>query len=1065
MFQISVPGGLFGSGGFDPLALQRQAEERGRAEREYQAAEAARLAALKAEVEERNRRQAEADAAKAAQVQPANISTYYDALRAGEDPSEFADILQSSLSDQGYITSGADMAEAGAYAPVEDLFIVPGGIDTSNVGEFKFDKTLEDFEGYAFDYGNISNENLKKFQEELMPVMAPEVAQAQLEGQSYQNALIQAYERSPQVQEIYAKYDISPQRISRNNASEYVYDPFTFGEIQTVDRSKGFMDYVGDVVEAGLPAIAGAGLFGPIAGSISSGLGAPAALQPALTGALTGAATAAVTGGDPLTAALTGGLGGFADPLITGANLGTFGTAGARGLSSAAIAELTGGDPLQAGLLAAGMSLGKDALEALKTNDAVTAPAGETTEESSVVDKAKETVEGVKETVEEVRDTITGAKETVTDTVTDFLEPTDAQTPRYDALDRAVGHLEELGYSSTDALKRLNSMSNDSLENLLIGFGDTAGLEAFGFDGVRNTAFDPSRPNILAQEISEVFGGITTTDMSGQQRQVVEDYLRRSGADAYKSDILPDVYRPETNAIVNVEALTEPKIERPVVPTQPGGGGGASSAAAPSAPATTVTAPAAPSATITPVVQPPTLTSPGSVTNALLTNTLATLASTTTPTTAPQPTVAPPVTPVATTAPTPDPIPIPEPIGVEPPVEAVEPTDIFTDTVDTTPFGEADLTTAREEGFAEGQEGLTQAQENLATAQQETQEAKAKAEQAVAAREKAEQEAEAARQQSAQAEQDRQAALEKAAQDRTAASQAQAKAAEAEAARARIEEQAAADRATAAKETEARQEAERQASEAKAREAEAKANAAKEVEARTKAEQERTRIEQEAAEYRKTATETSNKLSETLESTKADLAEQRDVTEALQSDIDGLNEAVTGLKGTVESLQGKLSEAQEAKEAAVQQGNDRLVESITKYEGMLRQEIEQSQKTLADAVEAGNTKVDEAVAAGKTAVDEAVAAGKALGEAKYGEGLGTGRGQGAGAGIGAGLGLGLLAGMGGGAGGGVGTGFTPKDFEDYKFRKTYEAPELLERTLPLQGYQAPVSLNLFRGFV
>ena len=294
MFQITIPGGLFGSGGFDPLALQRQAEERGRAEREYQAAEAARLAALKAEVAERNRLQAEADAAKAAQVQPANISTYYDALRAGEDPSEFADILQSSLSDQGYVTSGFEMAEAGAYAPVtDDRFIVPGGIDTSNVGEFAFDKTLEDFKGYDFDYGNISNENLKKFQEELMPVMAPAVAQAQLEGQSYQNALIQAYERSPEVQEIYAKYEISPQRISRNNASEYVYDPFTFGEIQTVDRSKGFMDYVGDVVEAGLPAIAGAGLFGPLAGGLAAA--APTAVQPALTGALTGAATAGVT--------------------------------------------------------------------------------------------------------------------------------------------------------------------------------------------------------------------------------------------------------------------------------------------------------------------------------------------------------------------------------------------------------------------------------------------------------------------------------------------------------------------------------------------------------------------------------------------------------------------------------------------------------------------------------------------------------------------------------------------------------------------------------------------------
>jgi len=78
---------------------------------------------------------------------------------------------------------------------------------------------------------------------------------------------------------------------------------------------------------------------------------------------------------------------------------------------------------------------------------------------------------------------------------------------------------------------------------------------------------------------------------------------------------------------------------------------------------------------------------------------------------------------------------------------------------------------------------------------------------------------------------------------------------------------------------------------------------------------------------------------------------------------------------------------------------------------------------------------------------------------------GEGRGQGAGAGLGAGLGIGLLAGMGGGAGGGVGTGFTPRDFEDYKFRKTYEAPELIERLTPAQGYQAPVSLNLFRGFV
>ena len=298
--QITIPGGLFGAGGFDPVALQRQAEERGRAEREYQAAEAARLAALKEEVAERNRLQAEADAAKAAQVQPANISTYYDALRTGEDTSQFDDILQSTLAEQDYITSGFDMAEAGAYAaPVDDRFIVPGGIDTSNVGEFAFDKTLEDFEGYDFDYGNISNENLKKFQEELMPAMAPEVAQAQLEGQSYQNALIQAYERSPEVQEIYAKYDISPQRVSKKYGSEYLYDPFTFSEIQTVDRSPGTSEAIKTA------ALVTAGLFMP--GAAIKGLG-QGAVSTATGKALTSAAVAGATGGDPLKAALTSGI-------------------------------------------------------------------------------------------------------------------------------------------------------------------------------------------------------------------------------------------------------------------------------------------------------------------------------------------------------------------------------------------------------------------------------------------------------------------------------------------------------------------------------------------------------------------------------------------------------------------------------------------------------------------------------------------------------------------------------------------------------------------------------------
>ena len=926
MFQITIPGGLFGSGGFDPVALQRQAEERGRAEREYQAAEAARLAALKEEVAERNRLKAEADAAKAARLQPANISSYYDALRAGEDPSKFADILQGSLSDQGYITSGADMAEAGAYAaPVDDRFIVPGGIDKSNVGKFAFDKTLEDFKGYDFDYGNISNENLKKFQEELMPVMAPEVAQAQLEGQSYQNALIQAYERSPEVQKIYAKYDISPQRISRNNASEYVYDPFTFGEIQTVDRSPG----VSDIVRGVGTSLIGGALLGPLAGALTSG--APAALQPALTGALTSAAT----GGDPLTGALTGGLGGLAEPVISGADLGTFGTAGAEGLSSAAIAGLTGGDPLTAGLTAAGTSLGRGVLEDIKEDRLA---------------EFREDVGAIEVPELPEFDVSAGSG--------DLPFDVDLESAVEDAAFRAevagitvpeIPEFDEISFEglvppSIEVGSPRTPTALPTEDFTTFGLGDSfvyrPGADTTGL--LTSNRFIEQPPVVSIEEDPE----LTTV---GEYRQLYPDFVTEPIAPVpptLEPDVdltPPEITPPDISEVVPPEFEQPPlDIAPPVIQPEPiripapfeGGGGGAAGGPVTSG-----------------------LLTSGSVTNALLTGNFSDLGAPA-PTPAPAPAPAPepipqpapePAAPVPTPtpAPAPTPEPTPEPIGVEPPVEvsepspepveAAEPTDIFTDTtdvfadttqpvdtvepVDSTPFGEGDLATAREEGLAEGQEGLAE------------------------------------------------------------------------------------------------------------------------------------------------AIQRSNELTETLESTKADLAEQRDVTQALQTDIDGLNEAVTGLTGTVNSLEGKLSEAQEAREAAVQQGNQKLAESITKYEGLLEQQISSSKKILADAIEAGDTKVDEAVAAGKAAVDEAVAAGKSLGEAKYGEGLGTGRGQGAGAGIGAGLGLGLLAGMAGGTGGGVGTGFTPKDFEDYKFRKTYEAPELLERILPLQGYQAPVSLNLFRGFV
>lgn len=208
---------------------------------------------------------------------------------------------------------------------------------------------------------------------------------------------------------------------------------------------------------------------------------------------------------------------------------------------------------------------------------------------------------------------------------------------------------------------------------------------------------------------------------------------------------------------------------------------------------------------------------------------------------------------------------------------------------------------------------------------------------------------------------------------------------------------------------------------------------------------------------------TSSDLRTTLESAQEDLAEEREVSTAQQEDIDTLNTSVSDLTTTVENLQTSLQEANDAREAAVEQGNQALADALEQYQELLQDQITTSEQILENAIAAGETALSDAVAAGNAAVAEAVATGEALGEARYGEGLGTGRGEGAGAGIGAGLGLGLLAGMAGGMGGG--TAYTPPDFEDYQFRKTYQAPELLELAPQYAGYQAPTLEGLFRGFI
>jgi hypothetical protein len=87
------------------------------------------------------------------------------------------------------------------------------------------------------------------------------------------------------------------------------------------------------------------------------------------------------------------------------------------------------------------------------------------------------------------------------------------------------------------------------------------------------------------------------------------------------------------------------------------------------------------------------------------------------------------------------------------------------------------------------------------------------------------------------------------------------------------------------------------------------------------------------------------------------------------------------------------------------------------------------------------------------ATDVATTGDSVTGDSGSGSGTGNGSGGGAGGGLGAGM-------LGGAAAGGKPS-VTELVFSDYT--KRYEAPELQERVLPLQGYQAPQ--GLFKGLV
>ncbi len=177
------------------------------------------------------------------------------------------------------------------------------------------EQKLGRFGGNLKAHTSSSSQRLAEFNSFVEPILSEQLPYLQIvEGFSYEDALQEAHKRDPMLQALYAKYDVTPLRYD-GDGSEYLYDPFTYGEIRTFKVDKpSFFEKVIKVV----PALLATAVLGPAAASLVGAAGATGATATALSGALASAGGTAITGGDTndiLKSALMGGAGGYAKGL------------------------------------------------------------------------------------------------------------------------------------------------------------------------------------------------------------------------------------------------------------------------------------------------------------------------------------------------------------------------------------------------------------------------------------------------------------------------------------------------------------------------------------------------------------------------------------------------------------------------------------------------------------------------------------------------------------------------------------------------------------------------------
>jgi hypothetical protein len=203
--------------------------------------------------------------------------------------------------------------------------------------------TPDSFGGNFETHSNATSEEISEFQSLVKPILKEQIPYLQAtEGLSYQDALMEAYKRDPMLQSLYAKYDVTPVRQTKDG-STYLYDPMSFAEIRTKEvKDSSVQDalkmaaiiaasvYGGGFLAnafAGAAGAAGAGAGAGAAGAGAGAAGAGAGLGATIAGnAAASALITAATGGDmndilkaAATAGLTSGVGAYAEGLSTAA--------------------------------------------------------------------------------------------------------------------------------------------------------------------------------------------------------------------------------------------------------------------------------------------------------------------------------------------------------------------------------------------------------------------------------------------------------------------------------------------------------------------------------------------------------------------------------------------------------------------------------------------------------------------------------------------------------------------------------------------------------------------------